>query len=268
MQQPQYLWDRLHHCGQPVVLYGMGDGADKILARCAEHGIAVAAVFASDGFVRGQTYRGYPVQTLAAVEAAYPELLILLSFATQRPEVLAAIRGIAARHTLLAPDVPVVGDVMITPEYLRDHREEIEAVEALLADELSRRVFRNVLRYKLTGEPALLWDCESPRAEALGEILRPGPGERFVDAGAYTGDTIEELLGYTRGRYRSILALEPDRRNFAKLRQTVERLGLNADCRQLGAWNARDRLPFLHKSGRQAAIARGGPATGDRKSVV
>ena len=26
------VWERLKNCGKPVVLYGMGDGADKVLA--------------------------------------------------------------------------------------------------------------------------------------------------------------------------------------------------------------------------------------------
>mgnify|MGYP000667141258 CR=1 FL=1 len=33
------VWERLKNCGKPVVLYGMGDGADKVLAAFDRYGI-------------------------------------------------------------------------------------------------------------------------------------------------------------------------------------------------------------------------------------
>lgn len=48
------VWERLKNCGKTVVLYGMGDGADKVLAAFDRYGINASAVIASDDFVRGQ----------------------------------------------------------------------------------------------------------------------------------------------------------------------------------------------------------------------
>ena len=44
------LWQRLERARKPVMLYGMGNGADKILDELARRGIAAAGVFASDEF--------------------------------------------------------------------------------------------------------------------------------------------------------------------------------------------------------------------------
>ena len=65
LEQP--VWTRLQAETRPVVLYGMGDGADKILDRFAQLGIAAAGVFASDEFVRGHSFRGFRVQKLSEV---------------------------------------------------------------------------------------------------------------------------------------------------------------------------------------------------------
>ena len=64
------LWEYLKTAGKPVVLYGTGDGADKVLARLADTGVPVSGIFASDEFVRGQQFHGFTVQ-------AYSELLAL-----------------------------------------------------------------------------------------------------------------------------------------------------------------------------------------------
>ena len=44
----QSVWCRLQEETRPIALYGMGDGADKILAQFDRLGIRASAVFASD----------------------------------------------------------------------------------------------------------------------------------------------------------------------------------------------------------------------------
>ena len=52
------LWERLLSTSKTVVMYGMGNGADKILQVCESKGITVSDFFASDGFVRGHLFHG------------------------------------------------------------------------------------------------------------------------------------------------------------------------------------------------------------------
>ena len=59
----QNIWDTLRESDLPIVLYGMGNGADQIFSVLEKYQIKVSAIFASDGFVRGHSFRGYPVQT-------------------------------------------------------------------------------------------------------------------------------------------------------------------------------------------------------------
>lgn len=254
------IWDRLKREKLPIVLYGMGDGADKILGMCHQHGIAVAGVFASDEFVRGQQYQGFTVLSLEQMEAALGDFVILLCFASQRPEVLRRVRYLSSRHTLLAPDVPVYGEALFTHRLLRRYSRELESLRGLLADEQSHKVLNSVIQYKLSGDLVLLSDCQTPRDEVYQKIFRLGCDEVFVDAGAYTGDTVEEFVLHARRGFHQILALEPDRRNFKKLCATVDRLGIQAKtkCLPTGVWSCRDTLCFNHRSGRQAAFSGGG----------
>ena len=62
------LWEYLQATDKTVVMYGMGNGADKILAVCAQYGIEVADFFASDGFVRGHSFHGKTVLSYSAVK--------------------------------------------------------------------------------------------------------------------------------------------------------------------------------------------------------
>ncbi len=153
-QNERSVWQTLRDCGKPVVLYGMGDGADKVLAAFERCGIQPAAVMASDAFVRGQSFRGFRVQRLSAVEAQFGDFAVALCFASQLPEVMDAIRAVAARHPLTAPPVPPFGDVLFDDAFVAAHLREMQEAYALLADELSRRVYETVLRFYHTGDIA------------------------------------------------------------------------------------------------------------------
>lgn len=58
----QSVWSRLKEEARPIVLYGMGDGADKILAQFDRLGIRASGVFASDEFARGNLFHGFSVR--------------------------------------------------------------------------------------------------------------------------------------------------------------------------------------------------------------
>lgn len=258
----QTVWERLAEEKRPIVLYGMGDGADKILRQFARFGIEASGVFASDEFVRGHSFAGFPVRTLAqTIETFGEDLVIVLSFASQRPEVLEKIYQLDARFDLVAPDVPVAGDGLFDRAFADAHAAELDAVAELLADARSRQVLDAMLCFKLTGKVQYLRDGENDKVEAFTNILKPHKEEHFVDLGAYNGDTIRELLSYTQGHFSSITALEPDRRNYRKLKAFTDDLAGPVHLEQAGAWEKDCVLTFAAKAGRNSRLSDKGVET-------
>lgn len=254
------VWERLKTCGKPVVLYGMGDGADKVLAAFEKYGITASAVMASDGFVRGQSFHGFRVKKLGEIEREYGDFVIALCFASQLPDVMAHIKEVAQKHTTLVPGVPVFGGVMFDGEFIKKYREGINSAYSLFEDGLSRRVYENVLRFYYTGEIELLDEITTGKDEAFKKILKLGQNELYVDLGAYNGDTIDEFLRYSGGSYRKIVAFEPNGKNFKKLSEHCLDMK-NTELWQLGAYSHNTILTFNNKAGRNSAIADSGVQT-------
>lgn len=100
------VWERLKNCGKPVVLYGMGDGADKVLAAFDRYGIKASAVIASDDFVRGQEFHDFTVKKLSDVETEFGDIIIALCFASQLPDVMEHITKISENTKRLSPPFP------------------------------------------------------------------------------------------------------------------------------------------------------------------
>lgn len=182
------LWERLRRTDRTVVLYGTGNGADKILAVCREKGIPVRGVFASDGFRQGKLYQCMTVESRQAIfdRCGRAHLTVLLAFGSARPEVLDAVRALMDETELLVPDVPAFGDGLFDADFVRRHLPELLAARALLADDESRRIFDLTVAAKLTGEAGFLFDAVSDRTQVLRADIRPETIRTALDLGAYT----------------------------------------------------------------------------------
>ena len=259
----QSVWTRLKEKTRPIVLYGMGDGADKILAQFDRLGIRASGVFASDEFARGNLFHGFSVRKLSDTVAELGEdIVIVISFASQRPEVLAKMYELDAKYDVVAPDVPVVPGALFDEAFVREHSATMQECYDLLADERSREVFLDTVRFKLSGRLEYLRRSESGKDEVFENILKPTENEHFSDLGAYNGDTIRELLHYTDGRFASVTALEPDRRSFRKLNEWAS-ANIEGDVTlvQAGAWDRDELRCFSDQAGRQSHVANKGRET-------
>ncbi len=249
------VWQQLAQSEKPVVIYGMGNGAEKIISVLKDYNIEVADIFASDEFVRGHSFLGYKVLKYSDVCKKYNDFNIVLAFATHLPDMLEKIKKINAEHCVFAPDVPVAGNGIFTRAYFEENREKFEFVYNHLADKESKKVYQNIINFKISGKVNYLYNStECNKNTIYSNLLKLGSDEIIVDMGAYDGDTIREFTGYTQGRYKHIYALEPDEKNFKKLVKNTENMqGIN--LYNLGVWNKKDTLIFSKKAGRNSKLS-------------
>ena len=250
------LWQYLAQADKPIVMYGMGNGADKILAVCETKGIEIKDFFASDGFVRGHFFHGKKVLSYSETKEKYGEgnFIVLLSFASSLTDVIDNIKRIAGETELYAPDVPVCGSDLFDMDYFISHETEIAEARTLLADDRSVKVFDNVIKYKLTGKIDYLFESDSEVDETFNEILNAKEFKCTADLGAYNGDTARQLVEYAP-KMKKIYAFEPDRRNFRKLSEYAEREErFKVLPFQLAAWSKEETLTFGEEGNRNSCV--------------
>lgn len=261
LSEKQDLWEQLRRSKKPIYLYGMGNGADKIVSVLARLGIPVAGVYASDDHVRGHSFRGFPVLKYTDVRNMHREFISLLAFAVDYEPMLSYITHMSQECELYAPDVPVVktDENLFDLDYLRLHENELLKVYKHLADEESRRVFLAVLNYKISGKISYIREVESSRSEVYSKLIIPSNHEVFVDLGAYRGDTVAEFLTFASG-YDQIYAWEPDQKNHQKLCELIADKKLSCITPlPFAAWNKEEILPFQGgKGGRNSLLSKEG----------
>lgn len=246
-----FLWEYLKACGKPIVVYGTGNGGDKVFDCCQKSGLHVSAVFASDDHATEKTFHDLPVGTYDSVMERYPDGVILVAFGTYDMEIVQRIRQMGENHEVFVPDVPLFGGEIFSREYLSTNESVIQKARSLLSDEWSCNVFDAMVRAKCSGRLEDYLSADTPRSADL-KLLNLGKEEAYLDLGAYNGDTIEEFLELTAENYASITAFEPNAQNYRKL-QTYAASKENLKLYPFASWNEPAVLTFSGKGGRMCA---------------
>ncbi len=216
------LWSYLKNADKPIVLYGTGNGADKVFSRLCADGVPVSGVFSSAGFKKNRTFYGHSVCDYETLKTNLGEMIILVCFGTDCEEVLENIAALSRENEFYVPDVPVYGEDIFDIGFARKNADKLKKVYGMLADETSKRVFENIVYFKLTGKAEYLYKIETDFKEEE-KLLCLGPDERFLDLGAFTGDTVAQFVESV-GIYNGIFAVEPDSRNYRKLCENTTHL--------------------------------------------
>ena len=247
------VWETLRRSPLPCVLYGMGDGGDKLIAQCEKRGIAVSGVFASDGFVRGQSFHGFRVTDYAGAKERFGRMNVLLAFATDLDPVMANIDRIDAEMPLYAPDLPVAGETVFDAAFYEEHRTEHEAARALFSDPASLDLFDRIVNYRLTGKLSYLRPDRSPEGAWEG-LPDPTSFRTAIDLGAYTGDTAK-ILASRAPALEKLICVEPDPKTCGKL--AVNTASLPVVPVNAAAWSGAGEMTFSRGGSRSSRLGVG-----------
>lgn len=249
------VYERIRRDGRPVVMYGTGNGAEKALCQLAARGIAVQDFFASDSFVRGQSFLGRRVLTFSEICRRYRDFIIVLGFGSDRAEVLERFATLDAQYTVYAPDLPIAGETVFDRAFYTKTYYQHTQARARLADAPSRALFDDIIAYRLSGSIRTL--LRAPTGHWSEDPRLPEQITSFADFGAYHGDTIQKLLT----RYpdaQIVFAMEPDPRSFAKLQKYCQTLGCKVKLACAAAWSEQGEVSFACGGGRSAAVVQPG----------
>lgn len=242
------LWQYLSTVNRPIVLYGTGDGADKILDVMSAKGLICRGIFASDGFVRSRSFRDMPVLSYEKARKQFgDDMIILIAFGSSLPSMLERFFTLASRHEVYAPDVPVAGGPLFDLSFYEENADKIEAARSLFADEHSLSLYNDMIQAKLCGDVAALGRNLSHDDDIL-FLLGTDEFRVTLDLGAYNGDTALRLID-TCPKLEAVIALEPDERNFRKL--CLNTTGTRkVEAHYAAAWDKKEILTFRKGGGR------------------
>ncbi len=105
------------------------------------------------------------------------------------------------------------------PHKVYEQADQVRAAYRLWADRRSREEYLAQVRDRALGDPSELGSPTPETSYFPESLFRVRTDETFIDCGASDGDTIRELTPRCGGRFRRILALEPDPERFEALQR-------------------------------------------------
>jgi FkbM family methyltransferase len=164
------------------------------------------------------------------------------------------LTNICKTNEILVPDMPVAGTDYFDKAFYNSHYSEIKTAYDSLSDDISKSAFAAIVNYKLFGKMEYLLNCYSP-VDSLYELI-PENIEIAIDAGAYNGDTLREILSY-RKDIKKIYAVEPDKRNFKKLSRYIEEAELSDKAEAICAavWSENSSGIFIGSGNRNSSVS-------------
>lgn len=267
-ENPEFtLWEYLAQTPKPIVIYGMGDGAEKIIAVLEKKGIEYRDIFASDGFVRGHSFHGMRVKSFDEIKAAYGDFIILLAFAAKLDATVKMLYDLSEKYELYAPDVNVSGDYteVFDAEYYAAHREELYAAMNMF-EESAKEIFCRVLDFKISGKLEYLRKIDALSVPSR-SYYNPASIRRYADLGAYNGDTLKDAVEKCHNLTDAVL-FEPDEKNFKKLCAYAETLNINAETHNNAAWNAECEMTLHMGFGKNTTLGKIGDGMQKKKDKI
>jgi FkbM family methyltransferase len=119
----------------------------------------------------------------------------------------------------------------------------------ILDDEESKDIFKYLILY-LANNPLKIKESLFP--QYFHPLIKPENNDIIVDAGAYIGDTLEEIIKQNIA-YKKIYAFEPDEQNYAKLIENTKTYQ-NIEAYKYGLWDIADRLYFSAEANMGSSI--------------
>lgn len=253
------LWQTIRESKKPIYLYGTGNGADLVIDKMSSVGVTPCGIFASDGFVRGQSFRGFTVKSYSEVKSSEKDFIIVVAFGSSLPEVRENVMRMAEEHELYIADAPVYGNTFFDKDYVSVNKRNLKLIYDSLADSRSREVFENVVKFKTSGKINHLFASEDNEENTLLEIFKLKENATIFDLGAFIGDTAEKFASLWPD-YGKIVAVEPSVKNFSRLKSTAEKIR-NTVCVNAAISYLNGSIFFDNEGGRNQAAHSGNTVT-------
>ncbi len=211
------VFEELKHSSYPIFIWGAGSMSLEVEKRLTERGISFVGKFINTKIDRAHIVDNpKEIFSLQDIEEKYKKINVVMGHG----------------HYEKADEIklyPFINQVYIIPnpypqykgpdlEYVKYNQEKVEYIKKCLADDKSRYVLEKYIAVWTTNDISHLLASDVCVSGIYGlEELNISTKERFVDIGAWEGDTIDSFLKKTKGNYEYIYAVEPDPNSFEKL---------------------------------------------------
>ncbi|MBQ8665545.1 MAG: FkbM family methyltransferase [Lachnospiraceae bacterium] len=199
---------------------------------------------------QGMLYKGKLVRALNDLESTDKQSIFIVSSTAFNIIVKQlVVAGVDKNNVVYFQPARLSVDDEDDREYIRNHIDDYGLAYDALCDDLSKRIFENLLNYKISRDVTYLEnmipDIDDEGVQYFDKqlisagLLQDG----FIDGGAYDGDTVISLYKHFPYYKGKVFCYEAEKDNYEKLQQRVSKMELeNVVCINRAMWESDGEL--------------------------
>lgn len=238
-----------------IILYGAGNGADWAVKLLEKYKLYPIAIIDRDSKKIGGKYHQIPIVSLNSVINKYNlnDVNILICSPRFEREIFLNLKKIFCEKNIYSFECALyysfIENINDYKKYIKDNLKNLDEFEEKLSDEKSKYVFENVLKGRVSGKLKYFKKAFSEDQYFPEGLIQLFESDVIVDVGAYSGDTIKDIIKRTNGIFKKAYCMEPDKNCLYKLKKFLEENNVkNVQIIPKGAWNKREKVQFLIES--------------------
>lgn len=209
-----------------IIVYGAGNKAKLTIPLLENKGIVPCVVCDGNSALWGNTFLGkYPICSYEQATSKFSNYCILICATVHvATEIIEELGKKGEKNPIYhcCNLFKVDSRFLSTQDYL-SNLDRYSAVYDLLEDDLSKQIYIEFLNSKMTGSMFSLQKLTDGDTFFDQQLLGScSSDDVYVDAGAYTGDTLCRFIAYSGLRYKKAILFEADEANFCALKNFVD----------------------------------------------
>ena len=209
-----------------IIIYGAGNKAKLTIPLLENKGIVPCVVCDGNSALWGKTFLGkYPICSYEQATSKFSNYCILICATVHvATEIIEELGKKGEKNPIYhcCNLFKVDSRFLSTQDYL-SNLDRYSAVYDLLEDDLSKQIYIEFLNSKMTGSMFSLQKLTDGDTFFDQQLLGScSSDDVYVDAGAYTGDTLCRFIAYSGLRYKKAILFEADEANFCALKNFVD----------------------------------------------
>ncbi len=218
------LLDKIQAENAPIVLYGAGYCLKLFLDLLDEANLDVKAIVDKDCKKWGKTVHQIEINSWEKIKQTYPVMQVVIA-TSHFKEIENELREEGFLGNILyLPLNAYYKNSVYGYSFLEKYEDRLQKVYEKFADNISRKVFINILKHNMSFDDQYFANIEE--YEIIGyfgtELFENKENEVIIDGGAFDGDTIREFFSVPGRKFKKIYAFEPDTDNYKKLCAAAE----------------------------------------------
>lgn len=220
---PQHV--RIRKDPNPIFIWGAGALAVRVCNYCKNFGINVAGIFVNTGIHESERrFMNFPVFDMDELLDNYPRISVIIGHANylEGTAFLSKISNVVSVYCLASLAYDIWDPVPV--DFIHQHSAQLGGFYNALEDEKSRECLKTYFESRINDRAEYMFPLSDEKIDYYKNDIVPLSDDNILlDVGACVGNAIWPFIDAVKGKYRRIIALEPDDINYELLESNVEK---------------------------------------------